>query len=655
MLRRLSGLILSGRNASSSVSSTKNPNGNDGSSAPKEINVGDNEGKNESEKMQRKTFRRWVNKYLKPRDMQVNHIINDWENGILLINLLEVLSRSEKPFAKYNKTPKLKLHSLENLNASISFMKANQIPLVNIGSEDIYQHNPTIVMGLLWSLILKYGLAAGKVEVMNWCNKRLEPFGLEVKNFTDDWKNGYLFAAIIASQFPEQLDFSSCSKDDAISNMEKAFTVADHYLEVNRLLDPQDVLSNPDEKSIVAYVGEIYSAIEDPRPPRPVPKPSEPTVSKISTSSLTLSWKSVPGAINMKIQCLNDSGDWADITTQPYTETSYKVDELLPDKNYQFRMVALSARSQSPPGEPLSCRTLAQGAPVISDLSVRGCTVSWDPHPKATGYQLQVLKKSDGSWDKAKIIPSGQATTIGVSDLNSSTEYECRVVALIGDIPSEPSIPCSLETLVEPPPKPVLSNATDNSFRADWKPCENATRYYVQVKGGENESWDTDPKTIPVEGKTFCEINHLVPGEVYHVRVIADVEGKGISEPSEEEAITTTMSQDRCALVTGADIGSGCGIIMRLLEQSNSTNTSWEQGFSTVYVVTDNPSGALRNIAEKNPTKVKIILVRDFSDPEAIKDAAKELSKMTNCINLCINYANLGSNIISGLLAGIGQ
>lgn len=649
MLRRLSGLLLSGRGAAMSTSS----NTGTGSSAPKEVNAGDEEGKNEAERMQRKTFRRWVNKYLKPRDMQVNHIINDWENGILLINLLEVLSRSEKPFAKYNKAPKMKLHSLENLNASIAFMKANQIPLVNIGSEDIYQHNPTIVMGLIWSLILKYGLAAGKLEVMNWCNKRLAPYGLEVKNFTDDWKDGYLFAAIVASQYPDQLDFSTCSRDDATSNMEKAFTVADHYLEVNRLLDPSDVIANPDEKSIVAYVGEIYSAIEDPRPPRPVPKPSEPTVSKITTSSMTLSWKPVQGAINMKLQVLHDeTGEWIDICTKPYTESSFKVDDLLPDKSYQFRMIGVSARTQSNPGEPLSCRTLAAGAPVVSDVTVRGFNVTWDPVPKATAYQLQVLKKSDGSWDNAKVISAGSNTNISVGELHSATEYECRVVAIIGSTLSEPSIACSIETLIEPPGKPFLSNATDNNFKVDWAPSENALRYYVQVKGVD-DSWDADPKTIEVNGSTSCEIHHLVPGEEYHVRVIAEVEGKGISTPSDEEAITTTMVQDRCALVTGADIGSGCGIISRLLEQSSSTNTSWEQGFSTVYVVTDNPSGALKKMAEKDPNKVKIILVRDFSDPAAIKEAAHQLSSMTTCINLCINYANLKSDVISGILSGI--
>lgn len=34
---------------------------------------------------QKKTFRRWVNSHLEKRKMHVKHIINDWDDGILLV------------------------------------------------------------------------------------------------------------------------------------------------------------------------------------------------------------------------------------------------------------------------------------------------------------------------------------------------------------------------------------------------------------------------------------------------------------------------------------------------------------------------------------------------------------------------------------------
>ena len=44
----------------------------------------------------------------------------------------------------------------ENLNIFLNQLKARQIKLVNIGAEDLVEGNQKLVLGLTWTLILRY-------------------------------------------------------------------------------------------------------------------------------------------------------------------------------------------------------------------------------------------------------------------------------------------------------------------------------------------------------------------------------------------------------------------------------------------------------------------------------------------------------------------
>ena len=200
---------------------------------------------------QKKTFRRWVNSHLASRRLEVKHIINDWDDGILLTNLMEILADTN--LGKINLKPKMKLHNLENLNRVLAFIEKH-VKLVNIGSEDLYSHNQRIVLGLIWTLILRWGVKlgdGGKAALLNWVNNKVKELGGPlVKNFDKDWQNGMKFAALVHVIDPE-FDFASCDPNDPIRNMKRAFKVAADDLNIPQLLDPADIASNPDEKSVM--------------------------------------------------------------------------------------------------------------------------------------------------------------------------------------------------------------------------------------------------------------------------------------------------------------------------------------------------------------------------------------------------------------------
>ncbi|XP_003378852.1 filamin [Trichinella spiralis] len=83
--------------------------------------------------IQQNTFTRWVNERLKMVDCSVNNLETDLTDGLLLIRLLEVLSKKKLP--RYNKKPNFRSQRLENVSVALSFLETVEgIKLVNIVS-----------------------------------------------------------------------------------------------------------------------------------------------------------------------------------------------------------------------------------------------------------------------------------------------------------------------------------------------------------------------------------------------------------------------------------------------------------------------------------------------------------------------------------------
>ena len=85
------------------------------------------------EDVQRKTFTKWINNKLQPRNLVVENLAQDFSDGTILINLLEVIG--DETLGKYNKAPKLRLQKIENMNSALQFIKSRNVQLHNIGAE----------------------------------------------------------------------------------------------------------------------------------------------------------------------------------------------------------------------------------------------------------------------------------------------------------------------------------------------------------------------------------------------------------------------------------------------------------------------------------------------------------------------------------------
>ena len=130
------------------------------------------------EVIQKKTFTNWINNKLKIAKVSpITDIDVELCSGEKLIQLLEVIG--DESLGKYNKAPKLRLQRFENMNTALSFIKRRGVGLTNIGAEDIVDGNVKLILGLIWSIILRFTIAdiseeglTAKEGLLLWVQKR---------------------------------------------------------------------------------------------------------------------------------------------------------------------------------------------------------------------------------------------------------------------------------------------------------------------------------------------------------------------------------------------------------------------------------------------------------------------------------------------------
>jgi hypothetical protein len=122
-------------------------------------------------------------------------LTTDLGDGIILIHLLEILSNES--LGRYASRPKLRVQKFENANIALDFIKSRKIQLTNIGAEDVVDGNQKIILGLIWTLILRFtisdisdqGLSA-REGLLLWCQRKTACYDeVDVRDFSASWKD----------------------------------------------------------------------------------------------------------------------------------------------------------------------------------------------------------------------------------------------------------------------------------------------------------------------------------------------------------------------------------------------------------------------------------------------------------------------------------
>ena len=121
----------------------------------------------------------------------------------MLIHLLELLSNES--LGRYASKPKMRVQRFENVNVALNFIKSRGIQMTNIGAEDVVDGNRKIILGLIWTLILRFtindineeGMTA-KEGLLLWCQRKTACYEeVEVRDFSSSWNNGLALYVIM--------------------------------------------------------------------------------------------------------------------------------------------------------------------------------------------------------------------------------------------------------------------------------------------------------------------------------------------------------------------------------------------------------------------------------------------------------------------------
>ncbi|KAI1237534.1 Nesprin-2, partial [Lamprotornis superbus] len=249
---------------------------------------------------QKKTFTSWINSVLAKRTPPyvVSDLYTDIQQGHLLLDLLEVLSGQHLPREKGFNT----FQCRSNIENALTFLKSRSLKLINIHVADIIEGKPSIVLGLIWTIIFHFHIEelartlactynqpspdrssivdsspkasrsakkSAKVKerwkmsatkaLLLWAKEQCSLHGsVSVTDFKSSWRSGLAFLAIIQTLRPGLVDLEKAKARSNKENLKEAFRIAELELNIPRLLEPEDVdIVNPDEKSIMTYVAQF--------------------------------------------------------------------------------------------------------------------------------------------------------------------------------------------------------------------------------------------------------------------------------------------------------------------------------------------------------------------------------------------------------------
>ncbi|KAL6049704.1 hypothetical protein STEG23_021217, partial [Scotinomys teguina] len=256
----------------------------------------------EQEDTQKKTFTCWINSQLAKHTPPsvISDLFADIKKGHVLLDLLEVLSGQQLPRDKGSNTFQCRI----NIEHALTFLKHQSIKLINIHVADIVEGNPSIILGLIWTIILHFHIEelarnlscdynqpapevtsvadssptssppakkcsktqaqarwqlSAKKALLQWAQEQCATSeSVRVTDFKSSWRNGMAFLAVIHALRPDLIDMDSVRHRSNKENLKEAFRIAEHELQIPKLLEPEDVdVVNPDEKSIMTYVAQF--------------------------------------------------------------------------------------------------------------------------------------------------------------------------------------------------------------------------------------------------------------------------------------------------------------------------------------------------------------------------------------------------------------
>ncbi|KAJ5074874.1 fibronectin type iii domain-containing 3ba-related [Anaeramoeba ignava] len=490
-----------------------------------------------------RVFTRWCNLHLQKRNLQIEDARTDFASGVILINLMEILAIKKCP-QRYSPRPRVYAQKLENCKIGIDFVDSERLPkeprLVNVGGEDLIKENLKIILGLIWILIRRYQISQGddsetnstQKMMLEWILSRINDFGVQIRNLTDDLNDGIALCCLVEKQKPGNIQISQLSKDNAQENLGLAFDKANELMEIPKLLEPKDLLTDSiDALSVLTYLSyfrnyslnnpdEIKREFEDKKPEKIEEIEVEPKLNEIE-----LKWKE-PKNEGSEIEKYE-----IEVNNEIIGESEkpkFIIENIKPSTNYSIRIRAKNSKGEAEWSNEIKTKTEDKEPEKIREIEVEPklneIELKWK-EPKNEGseiekYEIEVNNEIIGESEKPKFI---------IENLKPSENYSIRIRAKNSKGEAEWSDEIKTKTDDKEPEKirEIEVEPKLNEIELKWKEPKNEgseiEKYEIEVNNeiiGESEK----PKFI---------IENIKPSTNYSIRIRAK-NSKGEGEWSDE-------------------------------------------------------------------------------------------------------------------------
>ncbi|KAK6205104.1 Ca2+-binding actin-bundling protein [Scheffersomyces amazonensis] len=235
--------------------------------------------------LQHKTMLKWLNSKIKDYDQlelpdipsapnSIENLQTDLQNGLVLIKLINRLIYDYHNEQNHNSyyyeklyyltpiynNPKFKLQIIENLDDIFKFLQLIlKLNICNISSDNLYDGNLKLILGLTWSLYLfnmtsKFNQVSSFMEIKQILLDWLYPIS-SISNFHKDWIDSVPILTSIFNHYGIELPST---------NLTEILTFIHDDLNIPILIDTDDFTADiaPDEKCIVTFCVELYKYFE---------------------------------------------------------------------------------------------------------------------------------------------------------------------------------------------------------------------------------------------------------------------------------------------------------------------------------------------------------------------------------------------------------
>lgn len=222
--------------------------------------------RNHMRAMQQHAYTHWVDYHLAKIQYFIEDMSKDMCDGVLLINLLQVLT-GESIGICCDKPEMTIFEKMENVNKAMNWLRSKGMNMRGYGPEDILDGNVNVISAIIWSIISVSSVhpfdaqntteTKAKQLLLQWCQQQVQGYpSVRIDNLDLSWQDGLGFCALLHKYRPDMIDYNAALNqgDDRIDYV--MALLAENF-GVTPILLPADLKKKdfkPDERSVFAFL-----------------------------------------------------------------------------------------------------------------------------------------------------------------------------------------------------------------------------------------------------------------------------------------------------------------------------------------------------------------------------------------------------------------